>query len=307
MPYKQPSEDEQKAQLHAALDDRHPPDLAAWREMVRNGHDMPRNTVIATGLLAGATVHEVGEAVGLGSERARQLGYGMGLVPRRIATLRGTCEAARREADTDLIREASDRLVGFGLDRISQHTGLPLDRVDELIGGRRARHEVVPSGSTSVPPASDEDLLRGLRAWAAQTTNHASTDYDRWSRREGLPGRQTVTIRWRTWRLAMEAAGLGQLFVPACRPAYASATDTELIADVVRWLRSDRPSWSSKDYSEWAPTAGAHSLALIISRLGGWSAAVEQARAVCRYAVEFPDGGIRPELDDVMAAVRAAS
>lgn len=153
--------------------------------------------------------------------------------------------------------------------------------VKQALEHRVAVHEV--SHNTWSGRVSDEELLDALRRWAPQTETRTGDDFTQWAQSRGLPGKQTVSMRFGGWNAALIRAGLHEYVVDRGGPRPV-ISDAEMWASVLKFLRADLQSYSFGAYDTYAGELGLASGATIRVRLGSWSSIKDRARELLRYA-----------------------
>ncbi|HVM08905.1 MAG TPA: hypothetical protein VM345_10595 [Acidimicrobiales bacterium] len=127
---------------------------------------------------------------------------------------------------------------------------------------------------------SDDDMATAVARAARDLGDSVSASaYDRWSRGEsGTPSVRTIINRFGSWNAARAAAGL-PVDAPA-REYVEQWTKAACLESVQEWLLTRPFSTSAKAYSEWATGhRDRASMATVRAKFGGWTAALEAARA----------------------------
>lgn len=259
----------------------------------------------------GATLQEMGDALGVTRERARQLLGKFGLRERQRE---GKALAAQAERD----RHAEEIMVRFshGLDEaeIAAGLGVPASLVtivirDHATQEMRARRRAARSSRRSAGSLrySNEDLLDAIR-WAVAQCEHStisSGEYDRLAAEHSLPSKMLISTRFDTWSAAMRAAG----FEPkgAGRGNYtrkwtAGACRRALIALVSEM--GEPPTVNQYELIASGDDA-LPSLATVRNRLGVWSvvmAGIVEALATTRKVVNGLDlhNQVEPDRSDAI-------
>lgn len=165
---------------------------------------------------AGATLQEIGDQYGITRERVRQL---IGAGGFSMANLKGKSRQARKDRVLRDHGDAISALLGEGdlASEVAVKLGVPFDLVRELdvANPDYARRRRLIRPRTGSLRYSIEEVLQCLRE-ANRTLGGVLTtaDYDRFrsSRRfpdgRPWPTNQTASLRYGSWRKALEAAGL---------------------------------------------------------------------------------------------------
>lgn len=246
-----------------------------------------RDRLMVEGLRAGLILQAVGDLYDLSRERVRQIAGQQGVT---MSVLR----RQQREQRDRRWRRVARHIVGVSL----SHPELTIAELaewaetDEATVKKALRHRVAVHQSSinswSVPRTSDAELLDALREWAAQTATHTGDDYTNWAQAKGLPGRQTVQMRFGGWNLALQEAGLDEHVRDrgGLRPVI---SNPEMWASVMQFFKEDLPSYSFNAYEDYAAKRGLVSGAAVRIRLGSWSAIKDRVRDLMRYAA-YGDG-----------------
>jgi DNA-binding CsgD family transcriptional regulator len=164
--------------------------------------------------LAGMTLQEIGNRLGVTRERARQLLEREGLTREQLAAAKASRRAAALAPHSaEVLRLFAD---GLETDDIAARLGLGTSDVKELIrehatGATRAKRQQQRSArrATSAARYTDHDLISAIRRVAEEIGDvPSSTAYDQTARRLGLPSLPTIANRFDGWAAAVEAAGM---------------------------------------------------------------------------------------------------
>lgn len=266
----------------AVPDDMDPDDWSDWVSSLGESEmAIHRDEIMLAGLETGATLAQVGERFGVSGEWVRQIAAARGWRQNEVRAQR----RAQRERHQ---RRVARHVYGYSL----SYPELTVSELAELVDTDEAtvlkalEHRRVvhaDSADRSGGGISDEDLLDAVRQWASQTSVRTSADYDAWSREHGVPGRQTVTIRFGKWNNALAMIGEGE-DLNVRRGRHPQITDEELWATLYTFLREDRPSYTASAYSLWAGSEGLPSLPTLRHRLGSWNSMLATVRKLLRYA-----------------------
>ncbi len=240
---------------------------------------LPRAYQMARRYALGETLEQIGASYGLTRERVRQL------INRDTPWSVPWIGAARKRARAEL--EATDRRrvarwsadhPGAAVSQAVDDLGLPDDEVRRLLGRRLGRHERVPR-TWGPQRRLDDDLLADLRAFHAQTGKTTASSYATWAKAAGVPGPQTVAIRFGSWNSATTRAGIND--APPIERARRHC-DEDLWAAVVQAARMGL--MTHQEVSQWlAQVPGSPSSALIRQRLAlRWGELVDEALRVVR-------------------------
>lgn len=243
-----------------------------------------RDELVVRGLKAGFTLQEMGDEFGFSRERARQIATRQGVVIRELR-IEQKAQADRRR------RRIARHVYGISLthpeltvEEIADWADTDAGTVRQGLEHRLAVHEthIRETDSMRTP---DEALIAALADWGAQSDSLTGDEYTAWAAERGLPGKQTVAIRFVSWNNALTVAGLGDRIRDrgGVRPVI---SDQELWASVVEFLRSDLSSYSFARYVSWAQDRALPGGASVRNRLGEWSQIHATARKLLRYAAD---------------------
>ncbi|HMR12506.1 MAG TPA: DEAD/DEAH box helicase family protein [Arachnia sp.] len=259
-----------------------------WRDWVDSFTEAQkkerRDELVVTGLQAGYTLQEMGDEFGFSRERARQIAASRGVKTRELR-LEQKAQADRRR------RRVARHVYGISLthpeltvEEIAEWVDADIETTRAALEHRRAVHETrVYQGETG--RVSDEELLAALAEWGAQTESLTGDDYTAWAAERGLPGKQTIAIRFPSWNDALAMAGLSGHVRDrgGLRPVIG---DAELWASVVEFLRTDLPVYGYGGFDQFTQDRGLPSAATVRNRLGIWSDIHAKARDLLRYSVD---------------------
>lgn len=238
-----------------------------------------RAEICARGYAMGATLQELGDRLGVTRERIRQiLARDTHWSSTTIAAAVRRLRAARRAEQKRAVEQWSTDNPAASLGDAVVALGMSEAQVQDLLGSRRNRH--VPAGPRSVQRYSDEDILEDLRDYHRQTGSTTAAGFTEWARDQGVPGHQTVSIRFGTWNDALSAAGVKRA-VGTTRSGF---TDEDLWSAVVAFVRAPDGGTTARAAEGWFKVRpAAPSSALIRQRLNTpWSEIVTTALAIAR-------------------------
>ncbi|MGO3505487.1 MAG: homing endonuclease associated repeat-containing protein [Brachybacterium tyrofermentans] len=227
----------------------------------------------------GATLQELGDRFELTRERIRQL---LSLETPWSSTAIGAAVrllgAERRDEQKRAVEQWSMEHPAEPLSSAVRALGMSEAQVHELLGRRRTHH--VPLAPRASHRRSDEDILQDLREYHRRTGLTTAAGFTDWAREQGVPGHQTVAIRFGTWNDALRVAGL-RTVVGAPRSSF---TDEDLWAAIIALVRAADGGTSARRAEEWLKSRpAAPSFALIRQRIGiSWAEASAEALAVVR-------------------------
>lgn len=247
-----------------------------------------RDHLLVSGLKAGHTLQVMGDLYQLSRERVRQIAAVRGVNSTDLR--RQAKERARR-----IQRRLERRIYGTSL----THPELDISEVADMwdtddatvraaLGHRVAVHEPRSYGGEA-QRVGDDVLLTALKRWSDQTSTLTSNDYDVWSRREGVPGKQTAINRFGGWNAALALAGIPAEKIDNRGGLRPQISEDAIWASLVEFYVEDRPAYSAAAYDTFARDHGLASLATIRVRLGQWSELHSTVRSLLRYAAN-PDG-----------------
>ena len=245
-----------------------------------------RTEIIVQGLQAGHTLQAMGDLHGVSRERIRQIVTKAGIDIKDLRRQQRE-QAGRRQLRIERdVKEISLAHPELTLREISDWLDLDQTMVGRMLGNRLVIHEP-GSGARSGGDSrtSDEELLAALVSWAAQSSTLTGDDYSDWAKERGIPGKQTIAMRFGSWNDAMIRAGLINEVVDrgGLRPRI---SDEELWASVLEFTRQDRPSYSFQAYEEFARERDLGSGATLRNRLGTWTEVRMQIKKLLRYAAD---------------------
>lgn len=242
-----------------------------------------RSQVIVLGLHAGLTLQTLGDIFDVTRERIRQIAAHSGVVVSELREQQR--DHARRFAArrSDEIFASSVAYPELNLAELAEAHDTDIPTVRRALGHRLLVHE--SRRSTGAGTMSDADLLAALREWADGAERHTGDAYETWAKKRGIPGRQTVQIRFGSWNGGLRKAGLEHLAVDRGGPR-PQVSDAALWASVLEFFRSDSPNFAVVGYERYAQEHGLASAATIRKRLGGWSSVCATVRKLMRYAVD---------------------
>ncbi|NHB83959.1 hypothetical protein G7085_02830 [Tessaracoccus sp. HDW20] len=241
-----------------------------------------RDDIMIAGLRAGFTLQDMGDLHGISRERVRQIATSKGVVMRELRREQKASADRRRRRIARRVYGTSLTYPELTVAEIAEWVDTDEQTVRQALEHRLAVHE------TRVRPpdtgrTSEETLIAALAEWGAQTETLTGDDYTQWATDRGLPGKQTIAIRFSSWNAALVLAGLGDRIRDrgGLRPVVA---DEELWAAVMAFLRADLPSYSFAAFDDWTKGEGMGSGASVRNRLGEWSHVHARARSLLRYA-----------------------
>lgn len=274
----------------------------------------------------GATLDEMGQALNVTRERARQLLGDLDLSVQGRQQRRKAYVASRSGEEIEALFYScrDDAIVGETL-------GLRVDDVRDVVNQRIPDPGVLRRRPTAHQPRySSEELRELLKEAAAVNPSPLPHDvYNAWATGRHFadgrpyPTHQTAALRWKSWRGALLAAGLP---VGARLGPVSALTSDLCVAAVVRcW--EDLGHWPTvADYDGWSPQhSDAPASASIRKLFDGWNDALLSAWEVRydrrvprtdRAAVDepdadwaqsgLPDGETAVSLEDVAVDYRVA-
>lgn len=260
-----------------------------------------RDKLLISGLVAGLTLQALGDLYNLSRERVRQITGQAGVNARDLKIKRAE-QAARRE------RHLARRVYGMSLsfpeldvDEIAEAFECDVALVLRGLGNRKGLHQKLgPAGDPH--RTSEADLLEALRQWANQTTRTTGDDFTAWATAHGIPGKQTVSIRFGSWNNALERAGLSHLVATRGGPR-PHLDDATLWATLYEFFTSDAEYFTAQGYEAWVQGKDRASLATLRNRLGTWNEMWRRTRELLRYAANRD--GTWEWAEDVLAIIPA--
>lgn len=265
-------------------------DSNQWREWVRTLSEAElserRVDIMILGLQSGCSLREVGNRFGVSRERVRQLVAKQGVKSGDIRAQERAEEKEREHRLARRVREISLLFPEYEVAEIAELFKTSEPVVRKALGARLLVHDP-PRAKTVGKGTDDEELLSAIANWAAETDELTGVSYSAWAAQRGIPGMQTVAIRFRSWNEALELAGIENRFdVGGVRP---QIPDEAMWAALLDFYREDLPNYSSLGYGQYAQQFGKPSLASIRARLGNWSKVHATVRKLLRYCAA-PDG-----------------
>lgn len=264
-------------------------DADEWRDLVESIDTSQisqerRNTIMINGLKAGLTLEEVGTYFGLSRERVRQIAATRGIVTRQLREMKKAQAARRANRLARNIYGVSLAYPELDIDEIAEWVDADETTVRKALGPRIAIHDV-RSNSKSIDRTTNSELLAALRQWGAQTSRATGDDYSKWASERGIPGKQTVAIRFGSWNDALAAAGLEEFILDrgGLRPFI---SDETLWASVLEFFRADLDNYSFQAYDQYARKQGLGSGASVRNRLGTWTQIKVEVKRLLRYAAQ---------------------
>ncbi|MDO5728542.1 MAG: hypothetical protein Q4P71_02820 [Actinomycetaceae bacterium] len=244
-----------------------------------------RDPMIVLGMAAGRTLDYLGGIVGVTRERVRQIGRKYGVSTSELRKRRKLQQERRLKAKAALVRKISLNHPELEIEEIAEWVEMDERFVLQSLGPRRAVHVVERRVLTNVDRISDEELTQAIRQWYAQSSKRTSQDYDEWSRDAGVPGRQTVMIRYGTWNVALRACGLIEELDErgGVRP---QLSDELCWASIFQFFREDLDSYAFHMYDKYARKHDLPSGPTVRNRFGSWTEIKEKIRQLFRYAAD---------------------
>lgn len=170
-----------------------------------------RTTSMVVDYARGATLDAIGKKWGVTREAVRQIINGKSEVT--VPELKEYRRIVAQEERSLLragLRAWSESNRGVGLEVAAREFGVAAEQVAELLGKRADLHRANPRRRTTAMRATEEELLDLLRQFHAETGQTTAAGYTAWTRTRGVPGHQTVAIRFGRWNAALAAAGIRQ-------------------------------------------------------------------------------------------------
>ncbi len=283
------------------------------RARVLGAADLSRASQMARRYALGETLQEIGNDYGVTRERTRQIintetpwsTTSIGAARRRALEMQA---AAERRA----VLEWSEANVGAPIEQAVEQLKLDEELVRKHLGRHRIRHELVEKKAPE--RRSLDDLLSDLRRFHAETGEMSAAAYRRWAKEAGVPGHQTIAIRFGSWNDAVARAGIKDAPPIERERRY---SDEDLWAAVLDGIRAGQ--FTAKEFEEWLVTVeGAPSLATIRNRLPErWNELRDEALRILGGRSDRDDGWIETvssprdwpsflDVEDPMVHMRAA-
>lgn len=228
------------------------------------------------------TLDEVGRLEGITREGVRQRLKGLGIKPRTLAETKRLQERRATSPRAEDIRQAF--LHTRNIAEVAEHIELPLQWVRNCVEEKVPDYEVLERAPRSASKRySKEDLIASLREAASSSSgNLTAVAYENFVQTHKTladgrprPGKQTMALRYGSWRAALEAAEL-----PANPPSGPQKEFDEAAAvdAVVRcWRATGRPP-TSNSYDEWQRGhEGLPSAATVRKLTGSWNVLLVRA------------------------------
>lgn len=243
-----------------------------------------RDELMVSGLQAGLTLQAVGDRYGVSRERVRQIAAAQGVSIKELRRLQREQQERHDRRVTRHIYGTSLTYPELDIDELAEWWDVDEQTVRKALGHRLTVHETRPyEGETG--RTSEENLLAALTEWGSQSSSLTGDDYTAWAAGRGLPGKQTIAIRFGSWNTALVLAGWGDHVQDrgGLRP---TISDETLWSSVLDFIRADLPSYSFAAYDAYAREHGLGSGALLRQRLGSWSEVHQRIRLLLRYAAD---------------------
>ena len=230
--------------------------------IVLGAADLSRAHQMARRYALGETLQEIGDEYGVTRERVRQIiNTETPWSTTSIGAARRRALKVRAEAERRAVLEWSEVNVGASIEQAAEQLKLDEEVVRKHLGKHRIRHELVEKKAPE--GRSLDDLLADLRRFHAETGETSAAAYSRWAKEAGVPGHQTIAIRFGSWNEAVARAGIKGA-PPIVREKRYS--DEDLWAAILDGIRAGQ--YTAKDLEYWlAAVEGAPSLATIRNRL----------------------------------------
>jgi hypothetical protein len=201
-----------------------------------------------------------------------------------VASRGAAAEAPRR----DEVEKAFRRLRSA--DQVAEELGQPVGKVRGLLSELGLLHLTVERGGhRSDAPWPAERVLEALRLAAEALGGETLTAgrYQAWratSPGVELPTVRTVTLRFGSWRTAVEAAGLASGRRGRTVDSFArEAPELEQAVREYAWGRWDAGERATiAGYASWARECGAPSRSTVQARYGSWTEAMTAAAELGR-------------------------
>lgn len=281
--------------------------------VVLGAADLSRAHQMARRYALGETLQEIGNDYGVTRERTRQIintetpwsTTSIGAARRRAFEMQA---AAERRA----VLAWSEANFGAPIEQAVEQLKLDEELVRKHLGRHRIRHE--PVEKKAPERRSLDDLLSDLRRFHAETGEMSAAAYRRWAKEAGVPGHQTIAIRFGSWNEAVARAGIKHAPPIERERRY---SDQDLWAAVLDGIRAGQ--FTAKEFEEWLVTVeGAPSLATIRNRLPErWNELRDEALRILGGRSDRDDGWIETvssprdwpsflDVEDPMVHMRAA-
>lgn len=214
----------------------------------------------------GATLEQIGEQWGVTRERVRQIiNAESGYTAPELAEHRRLKAAEEKQFLKAGVLAWSEANPGVDLHEGARHFGVERDEFKRLLGRRARFHEASAVRRSFRSGASDEQLLQHLRRFHAETGDTTAAAYTAWAKQEGVPGHQTVAIRFGRWNRALTAAGIRRAEPVRRESVY---TDDDLWAAAMEAFGSPEAPVTHAEFADWLQAReGMPSDALIRNRL----------------------------------------
>lgn len=275
--------------------------------------DLSRAYQMARRYALGETLQEIGDDYGLTRERIRQvINTETPWSTTSISAARSRALEEQAEAERAAVLQWSDANVGASIEQASEQLKLDVEVVRTHLGRHRIRHELVEKKAPE--GRSLDNLLDDLRRFYAETGETSSAAYSRWAKDAGVPGHQTIAIRFGSWNDAAARAGIKDARPVERERRY---SDEDLWAAVLDGIRAGQIT--AREIDDWLVTVeGAPSLATIRNRLPQrWSELRDEALRILGGRSERSEAWIEAvssprdwpsflEIEDPMVHMRAA-
>ena len=246
--------------------------------LVLGAADLSRGYQMARRYALGETLQEIGDDYGVTRERVRQI------INTETSWSTTSIGAARRRAlevqaaaDRRAVLEWSEANLGASIEQAVERLKLDEEVVRKYLGRHRIRHE--PVAKKAPDGRSHDDLLADLRRFHSETGETSAAAYGRWAKENGVPGHQTIAIRFGSWNDAAARAGIKDAPPIERERRY---SDEDLWAAVLDGVRAGQ--FSAREFEDWlVAVEGAPSFATIRNRLAQrWSELRDEALRILR-------------------------
>lgn len=275
--------------------------------------DLSRAYQMARRYALGETLQAIGNDHGLTRERIRQIiNNETPWTTTSIGKARRQAMQKKQAADRVAVLRWSEANVGAPIEEAVVELELDEGTVRQYLGRHRIRHELVESKAPS--GRSLDNLLTDLRRFHAETGETSAAAYGRWAKDAGVPGQQTIAIRFGSWNDAAARAGFKGAPPIERERRY---SDEDLWAAVVDGVRAGQ--LTARGLEDWLATMeGAPSLATIRNRLPQkWNELRDEALRILRGRSERDETWIEAvswqrewptflDAEDPLAHMRAA-